>query len=154
MATSVLAFESYSSTVDSSGLTASHEFNINPPSNIAGKLCYGEVTFFSFERDTVYSFPTIHILEQQGWSQVQSVYMTDTLKQTLNPPIAAYTYGVSSGKGAPFLFNMPDGPHTIKFTVSCAGGGVLTSDVTEAQLPFFIMMNVVPANSRPPPINV
>lgn len=143
MATSSIAFEGVLSS------TGSVDFNFTPPAHLWNTLCYGEVKLFQLSWGTTYTSPASHhtfILRESGWTQPQSVRCQTSGQSIANQPIATMNYG-QAGRGLPFLFFMPSGPHTISFTVDRLNG-------TEIGTPnVIVVMDIVPANSRPTPLN-
>lgn len=75
-----------------------------------------------------------------------------TQTQQMNAPLALLNYGSMETSSLPVLVSIPSGPHTVKFSVARTDKNVIglsTSDIT-----LCVMMSIVPANSRQPPIGV
>jgi hypothetical protein len=63
--------------------------------------------------------------------------------------IATMNYG-NRGLGVPFLFFMPDGPHSITFTVDRLDLGVISTGTADPDM--IVVLDIVPANSRKAPL--
>ena len=152
MATSAIAFEA-SLVLDTATSLGEREFFVSPPSNLAGKLCYGEVKIFNLTWGTEYTTPKAYhtfVLRIDGWMQPQNARI-EPLKQTVMSPWATLTYG-GDMHSVPVLFNMPLGPHTVRMTVERLDlGSIGTSAVGDVDL--IVVLDIVAANSRQIPLN-
>lgn len=72
-------------------------------------------------------------------------------RQTTQVPLASNNdYSLNS---YPVLCQIPDGPHTIRFRVKRADNGHIISSLLTGYLNFAATFSIVPANSRPTPLN-
>ena len=71
-------------------------------------------------------------------------------QQKLRVPLATFNdYAQNHYK---VLVNMPSGPHTIRFTVKRSDKGIIAGSVTQTSIAFFVVFEIVPADSRQPPL--
>ena len=78
-------------------------------------------------------------------------FNTENQRQLRRGPLAAYNdYALMPFKT---LVSIPNGPHRIRFTVKRADKGVIAGSVTQTAACFFVVFEIVPANSRQPPLN-
>jgi hypothetical protein len=151
MATSAISFEGTFS-LNTANTFGTLEFPIVAPDNLAGKLCYAEVQLFQVSWGTTYpSSASDHafLLRQQGWTMPQSSRIQGSSQSLVGVPIASMTYG-GTGRGVPFLFNMPQGGHLVTFTLERLDQGVISAGAGDPD--FVIVFNVVPAASRTAPL--
>lgn len=148
MAHSAIAFEG-SLVVD--GVVGEREFFVRPPSNIAGKLCYGEVKIFNLTWGTEYATPKSYhtfVLRIDGWTQPQSARIEANDQQRTQAPWATVTYD-GTKSSFPVLFNMPPGPHKARVTVERLDLGAIG---TSGDVDFIVGVDIVAANSRQTPL--
>jgi hypothetical protein len=152
MATSTLTFQL--SGLAQSTTEQTFSVQVDPPSNIRGKLCYVECTFFGWDHYTALS-PSLNAKDvfylTCNWAQPLS--STNTNGKTLpGCALAAFNNNFYTGAG-PVLCRIPDGPHEVTFVVKRWDGGEVSDDLTNTNYAL-IFLKVVPANSRSPPIGV
>lgn len=152
MAHSAIAFEG-SLLLSESKLTGEREFYVRPPSNIAGKLCYGEVKIFNLTWGTEYTTPKSYhtfVLRIDGWMQPQSARIEANNQQRTQVPWATVTYD-GTMSSFPILFNMPPGPHTVRINVERLDLGEIGTTTT-GDVDFIVGFDIVAANSRQTPL--
>lgn len=79
-------------------------------------------------------------------------YPVTEFTQRMSTPLAYLNYSSMTSAGGPILAFIPDGPHTVKFSVARMDKNVIglsTSDISIG-----ILLGIVAANSRQPPIGV
>lgn len=152
MANSAIAFEG-NLLVNSTATLGEREFFVRPPSNLAGKLCYGEVKIFNLTWGTEYTTPKSYhtfVLRIDGWMQPQNARIEANNEQRIYAPWATLTYG-GVMSSTPILFNMPTGPHTIRITVERLDLGPIGT-TTAGDVDFIVAFDMVAANSRQTPL--
>ena len=78
-------------------------------------------------------------------------FSSDEQQQKARVPLAAFNeFGQQSFTT---LVQIPDGPHNIRFTVKRADKGIIVTSYTQTICNFWVVFNIVPANSRPTPLN-
>ena len=145
-----------SATVSDSDKSVEFEYFYSPPSNISGKLCVVEATFFSWDwggngnqtSDYLYS----PVLVSTSWQQP---FSTSTVTSTTKPlaPLASNQALVSVGLG-PTLCRIPDGPHTVRFKIyrPTTSGTISASAGSPGTM--FLSLKIIDASGRQPPIGV
>jgi hypothetical protein len=127
---------------------------VDPPLNIRGKLCYVECTFFGWDNYTSISpalDPRDIFYLTCDWAQ--PLCSTNTNGRTVpGAALAAFNNNISTGAG-PVLCRIPDGPHTLTFTVRRSDGRNIAGDTTNTNS-CLVFLKIVPSNSRQPPIGV
>ena len=150
MATSAINFQSLLTL--NTGLTRGEcELEFRPPSNIAGKVCYVDIKAFALSWDDLYVTPQVHhsFLLRSSWAQIQGGSV-ESSTQKVNAPLAILNYSSQQSASLPVLVYIPDGPHQLRFTVQRMDGGVIGIATTDISM--CILMSIVPANSRQPPL--
>lgn len=152
MATSAITFEG-SLDLNAANTFGSLDFQFKPPAHLCSQLCYAEVKIFQLSWGTLYGSSASHhcfILRQRGWTQPQSARVQPANQSMVGNAIAVMNLG-SPGTGVPFLFFMPDGPHTITLTVDRLDLGIISSGAGDPDM--IVVMDIVPAASRQIPLN-
>lgn len=142
----------------SSDLTsAMKEVMFTPPSNLSGKLCYVQSTYFNWDFLTSPS-PSLTSRDAFAvycsWATPQSgtVTMDNNGSRTTETKtnLAFMNNNISTSTG-PFLVSIPDGPHPVTFTVYRPDGGSISGSSDSTGL-LTLCLKFVQANSRQPPI--
>jgi hypothetical protein len=162
MATSVYAFRGVV-TPTSANDAAYVEFTFDPPSNISGKGCYVQCTFFDWQSKTEPT-PVIDSLAfGSSWAQVCSGTVVDGKSFTLVDPYqdVSSTFknpgrapmGILANKmffsTGPVLCSIPSGPHRVTFNVYRPDGEDISGGDQKENL-FYACFKFVAADSRQP----
>jgi hypothetical protein len=115
-------------------------------------LCYAEVKIFQLMWDSLYAAPAAYdtFVLRGSWAQSQTMNVEYSKQAPSNVPLAVYRYGNAEGKGCPVLVQIPNGPHSVRFTLQRLDSGAMGVDGTH--LAFMVQMNIVPADSRQTPL--
>lgn len=152
MATSVLTFNLSGTAQDTS--SCRFDVQVDPPQNIRGRQCYVEATFFGWDNGTTIT-PSLNSRDTfyvtSNWTQVNS-HMNTNGRPMPASPAAVFMSNISYGTG-PILTIIPDGPHTVSFTVKRGDGGKVNEDTTATNY-MLLSLKIVAANSRQPQIGV
>ena len=129
--------------------------SVNPPVGYAVGSSVVGTGFSSGTTITAISSDTITLSSAYTGttgSSVSAVFFNErSERQLARGPLAAYNdYGIMPFKT---LVQIPSGSHTIRFTVERADKGVIAGSVTQTAACFFVVFEIVPANSRQPPLN-
>lgn len=138
--------------------TGEARFTFRPPSNLSGRDCYLEAKLFTLTWDESYATPQPHhsFILRSDWRQLQAgaiepVSSTNAdMTQRFNTPLAILTYQSMQSTSIPTLVSIPDGPHTVTFSLCRLDDGVIGISTTDMVMA--VMLTMVPANSRQPPI--
>ena len=152
MATSILTFNLSGPAQSVTEQTFS--IQVDPPQNIRGKPCYVECTYFNWDNGTTIATPSAVTSRDTfyltcNWAQTVSATNTNG-RTTPSAILAAFQNNWSFPSGS-VLCLIPDGPHTLTFTIKRGDGNRVNED-TVATNNCMIFLKIVPANSRAPPI--
>lgn len=133
-------------------------FLFRPPPQLTGTDCYLEARAFALTWDETYISPQPHhsFVLRSNWTQLQAAALepisaTNTeITQRFSPPLSILNYQSMQSTGLPTLISIPHGPHNVTFTVSRIDNGVL--GISTSDLVMAVMLTMVPANSRQPPL--
>lgn len=152
MATSLVTFDG---PVDFHGshLTGDVEFIFQPPSNLAGKLCYVECRLFHYS----YTQRPLSIHEgdaftlKMDWATPQAV--TTNINDTRPGSICATVsvYGPSNSVG-PMLVQIPNGPQRLRAVVAHSRGAQITEDPEMEAATIIAVFAMTEANARKAPL--
>lgn len=148
MATSVITF-SGECTISSDSTTAELALTFDPPSNIAGKLCYVKCVSWGWD----YTGTIAGLLSRDGfyftasWSQPLCQWVTENGTKP-GSPFASMNNGWNYSHG-PILCSIPNGNQTVTFTVKRYDGGAVTNGTP---VYFYAALEMVEANSRQNPL--
>lgn len=149
MATSVLSFEG-TCLLENSDKRARLSVNFKPPSHLSNRLCYAEVKIFqTHSKATRVDDP--FLLRIEGWTQPQNIRVENGVQGSTSCVLAYELIGVE--KGIPFLFFMPDGPHSIDFVINHLDPTEVVVSGTDKTFRAIVVLSVVPANSRVAPLS-
>lgn len=150
--TTIASFTGTVSNIGSTTTSAELELEYTPTSNISGKLCYVEATFFTWDFGTSIT-PTQNSRDafyvNCNWAQPLSCDTTTATKPTA--PLAASMNNFFYSTG-PVLCRIPDGPHPVRFTVYRPDGGYLNGATGDCVLA--LVLKIVAMDSRQPLIGV
>lgn len=136
---------------------ASKEVMFTPPSNLSGKLCYVQSTFFNWDFRTS---PATALTSRDtftvycSWATPQSGIVTmdnngsRTMETKASLGFMNNNFSTSTG---PLLVSIPDGPHPVTFTVYRPDGKEVGGNGDDTGL-LTLCLKFVQANSRQPPI--
>jgi hypothetical protein len=151
--TSVVSFTGTLSGIGATSTLAEIETTFTPPSNISGKLCYVESTFFTWDFGTGIT-PTQNSRDafyvSCNWAQPLSASVdSDVTKPTA--PLAAQMNNNFYATG-PVLCRIPNGPHPVRFSVYRPDKGYLNGASGDCILA--LTLKIVALDSRQPLIGV
>jgi hypothetical protein len=151
--TSVVSFTGTLSTVGATSTLAEIETLFIPTSNISGKLCYVEATFFTWDFGSAIT-PTQNSRDvfyvNCSWAQpLSGSCESDVTKPTA--PLAAQMNNNFFSTG-PVLCRIPDGPHPVRFSVYRPDKGYLNGASGDCILA--LTLKIVALDSRQPLIGV
>lgn len=153
MATSVFSFTYTGPSSDE--YTFAWDANFNPPSNIGGEHCYVECTMFTWDFSTSPT-PALYsrdvFLCSVDWAQTVSGTVTTNGTRLGGVPFGSQMNNIFHGHG-PVLCYIPEGPQTVRLSVTRPDGGQVT-DSTSTDNTLFAVFKICPANSRQPTIGV
>lgn len=153
MATSVFSFSGVLDT-DAELKRGYLETTFDPPSNIAGKTCYVECTYWIYDNSTS---PTPALTSRDAfvftvsWAQSVSGTVTENTTRIGRVPMAGFNNNMCYSCG-PVLCFVPNGPHPVEFTVFRPDDGTIGGGTTSNI--FYAVLKIVPADSRQPQIGV
>jgi hypothetical protein len=131
--------------------SADHFAYFSPPLSIAGKLCYVESTYFTWDFGTAITPALVSkdaFLVTCDWAQPFSTTTNDSGSK-IGAPLAAQNNNIFYSTG-PVLCRIPDSPHVVRFTVSRPDGDPVNGSTGTCYL--VLTLKVVEANGRTPPI--
>lgn len=132
------------------GSVAYMSSTFDPPSEIAGKLCYVESTFFTWDNGTTSMTTNDCIYVECDWAQPFSYGQYASGVATKSAAVAVWA-GTAMGFASPgpVLCNIPEGGHTVTFKFTRYSGQSLT---VVADNYVTLCLKIVPADSRQLPI--
>jgi hypothetical protein len=147
----VLSFSLSSSAASTSYADINASFT--PPSSIAGKLCYVQATYFTWDYGSTIT-PALGSRDAFqvtcDWMQPFAITTTDSGSK-VGAPLAYQNNGIFYDAG-PVLGTIPDNPHVIRFRVSRPDGDPINGSTGTSYLT--LSLKVVAADSRQPPLGV
>jgi hypothetical protein len=151
MATSVFSFKG-TTTSSSDFKSADLEINFSPTSNIAEQLCYVECSSFTWRYNTAITGQQSRdmFIVSANWAQNVSGNV-ETYTRLGRAPLGTQMNNICYGTG-PVLCFIPGECHSLRLTVTRADGGVVSTDGNGNIL--YVVLKIVPANSRQAPIGV
>lgn len=156
MATSVFTFRGLP-TLNSNRTLATINITFDPPSNLAGKLCYVECPAWNWDNKTE---PTTAITAHDlfmfttSWTQPISGYVTPSTEYPLgitmrNQAAFGFMFNNQCYSTGPILCQIPNGPHLVTINVYRTDGGEVGGDSTNI---FTASLKFIEAASKSPPI--
>lgn len=149
MAATVLSFNLTSSPAATT--TADHTAYFTPPASIAGKLCYVQATYFTWDYGSAIT-PTLDTKDAFqvtcDWVQPFSITTSDSGSK-IGAPLA-YQNNSTFYPSGPVLCRIPNNPHAIRFQVSRPDGGAVNGATGTCTMA--LCLKVVQADSRQPPV--
>lgn len=137
----------------STGSVASLSTTFDPPSEIAGKLCYVESTFFTWDNGITSMSANDCIYAECDWAQPFSYGQYLPGVATKSAAVAVWTGQVGPAFPGPVLCNIPEGSHTVTFKFTRYSNQSLNASTTDLNY-VTLCLKIVPADSRAPPIGV
>lgn len=145
----VIIYPNYLSLTSTTGVKSGMVASSTTTATASALSSMGTVNYISGSKVYMTGYSTASITPG---TDVYLTYPVTEFTQRTNAPLAYLNYGSMTSAGGPILAFIPDGPHTVKFSVARMDKNVIglsTSDISIG-----ILLGIVPANSRQPPIGV
>lgn len=113
----------------------------------------GTVPGNTFVTDVTGTTVTLSNAITAATATTQPYFCVTPKSERQNPTAPLAVYNDFGQQKCTTLCYIPDGPHTVRFKVSRFDKGIIVSQLSSRIAGFSVIFNIVPANSRQPPIS-